>query len=129
MEETSIFLARVLGLIFVIVTGAVLVKYKKFVDFELQAAKSQLFIFTSGFIFVIVGVLLVVSHSVWTFDWRIVITLLGWALLAKGIGRILFPEAVMRMIEKKQTNRWFIAAEAVAFLIGLYFLYYGFVVY
>lgn len=129
MIETSIFLAKVIGLIFVAMTGAIIIRYKKSIAFELQAAKSPLFIFTSGFVFIIIGALLVVSHQVWVFDWRIVITLLGWAMLIKGILRILFPEAVVRMIEKKQTNSWFIAAEIIAFLLGIYLLYYGFIVY
>ena len=127
--ETSIFLARVIGLVNVISVTAVMIRYKESVVLEEEAMKSPLHIYLSGFVFLILGALLVVSHSVWVFDWRIVITVLGWLVLLKGMGRIFFPDAVKRMVEKKKENRKFILGEIAVFLIGLYLLYYGFIVY
>ena len=127
--ETSIFLARVIGLVSVISVTAVMIRYKESVVLEEEAMKSPLHIYLSGFVFLILGALLVVSHSVWVFDWRIVITVLGWLVLLKGMGRIFFPDAVKRMVEKKKENRKFILGEIAVFLIGLYLLYYGFIVY
>ena len=127
--ETSIFLARVIGLVSVISAVAVMIRYKESLVLEEEAMKSPLHIYLSGFVFLILGVLLVVSHSVWVFDWRIVITVIGWLVLLKGMGRIFFPNAVRRLVEKKKTNRKFIFGEVAVFLIGLYLLYYGFIVY
>ena len=127
--ETSIFLARVIGLVSVISIAAVMIRYKESAVLEEEAMKSPLHIYLSGFVFLILGALLVVSHSVWVFDWRIVITVLGWLVLLKGMGRIFFPDAVKRMVEKKKENRKFILGEIAVFLIGLYLLYYGFIVY
>ena len=127
--ETSIFLARVIGLVSVISTAAVMIRYKESLVLEEEAMKSPLYTYLSGFVFLILGVLLVVSHSVWVFDWRIVITVIGWLVLLKGMGRIFFPNAVRHLVEKKKANRKFIFGEIVLFLIGLYLLYYGFIVY
>jgi len=127
--ETSIFLAKVIGLVSVISTTAILVRYKESLAFEAEAVQSPLFVYTSGFLILILGVLLVVSHSVWTLDGRLVITLVGWLILLKGAGRIFFPNAVRRLIEKKRDNRKFILGEVVVLLVGLYLLYYGFIVY
>ena len=127
--ETSIFLAKVIGLISVISATAVMVRYKESLVFDEEAVKSPLLTFVSGFVFLILGVLIVVSHSVWTLDWRIIITVLGWLVFLKGIGRIFFPNAVKRMIEKKKDNRKFILAEVAVLLAGLYLLYYGFIAY
>jgi len=127
--EISIFLARVIGIVSIITTIAIFIRYKKSLQFEKEVAKNPASIYISGFVFLILGVLLTVSHSIWTLDWRVIITLLGWVILIKGIGRILFPEAVGRMIDKKQTNHWFIIGEILIFIIGLYLLYYGFIVY
>lgn len=59
-------------------------------------------------------------------DWRLVITIMGWLVLLKGAGRILFPWAVRRLIEKKRGDRRFLLGEVVVLLVGLYLLYYGF---
>lgn len=124
--ETSLFLAKVIGLVSVISTAAILIRYKEAVALEAEAAKSPLLIYFSGFAFLILGTLLVVSHSVWTFDWRLIITIMGWLVLLKGAGRIFFPTAVRRLIEQKRDDRRFLLGEVVVLLIGLYLLYYGF---
>jgi len=127
--ETSLFLAKVIGLVSVISATAVMFRYKESLAFDEEATKSPLFTYVSGFLILILGALLVVSHSVWVFDWRLVITILGWLVLFKGIGRIFFPRAVGRLIEKKKDHRSFILGEVVVLLLGLYLLYYGFIVY
>ena len=127
--ETSIFLAKVIGLISVISTTVVIIRYKESHVFEEEAVKSSSFMYISGFIILVLGVLIVVSHPVWVLDWRIIITIFGWLVLLKDIGRIFFPDAVKRIVEKKKENRKFILGEIAVFLIGLYLLYYGFIVY
>ena len=127
--ETSIFLAKVIGLVSVISTTAVLTRYKESLALEAEAMKNPAATYISGFAFLVLGVLLVVSHSVWTLDWRLVITIMGWLVLLKGIGRIFFPNAVMRLIAKKRDNRKFLMGEVVVLLVGLYLLYYGFIVF
>ena len=127
--ETSIFLARVIGLIGIISTLAIIFNYKKSLAFDAESIKNPLLSYLSGFLFLILGVLLVVSHSVWVFDWRLIITLLGWIILLKGVGRIFFPLAVRRLIEKKKNNRIFFLGEIVVLLLSLYLLYRGFFVY
>ncbi|MEK7138833.1 MAG: hypothetical protein AAB799_01495, partial [Patescibacteria group bacterium] len=108
---------------------AVMVRYKESLAFDEEAIKNPLFTYVSGFVFLILGVLLVVSHSVWTPDWRLVITILGWLVLLKGVGRIFFSNAVRRLIERKRNNRRFLLGEIVVFMVGPYLLYYGFFVY
>ena len=39
---------------------------------------------------------MVLVHNVWVADWRIVITLLAWLTLIKGIVRLNLPHAVPR---------------------------------
>ena len=127
--ETSIYLAKVIGLIATITAVSVIINYKKSLMFDVEAGKSPLFIYVSGFVFLILGALLVVSHQVWASDWRLAITVIGWALLFKGVLRVFFPDSVLRLIEKKIKNRSFILGEIALLLVGIYLLYYGFMVY
>jgi uncharacterized membrane protein len=73
------------------------------------------------------GILLTVSHQVWTRDWRVVITILGWLILVKGVMRILFPDTVKKLIKKKKNNRRYLLAEVVTFFISVYLIYKGFI--
>jgi len=68
---------------------------------EENAAKNPTTIYLSGFLFLMIGILLTVSHQVWAGDWRVVITIFGWLILVKGVMRIFFPDTVKKLIEKK----------------------------
>jgi len=125
--ETSIFLAKVIGLVIVISVTAILIRYKQFLAFGKEAVMDTTIIYLSGFTIIIIGVLVIVSHFVWTRDWRLVVTLLGWSILLKGLGRVIFPDAVARMIKRKSDSRWFIVGEIAVLAIGIYLLYHGFI--
>jgi hypothetical protein len=127
--EISIFLAKVIGFVSTISAVAVLVRYKKSLALDEEAARNPAVAYFGGFGILILGVLIIVSHSVWSADWRVVITIIGWLVLLKGIGRIFFPDSVGNMIAKKKDNRLFILGEFVVLLVGLYLLYYGFLAY
>lgn len=125
--EISIFLAKVIGLFGAISTLAIIANYKKYVEIENDAIKSPLIAYLSGFVILGIGVLLVVSHQVWSLDWRVIITLTGWLILMKGILRIFFPETVKKLIEKKRKDSRFLFAEVAVLLVSLYLLYQGFI--
>jgi len=124
--EHSIFLAKVIGLFGAISTLAIIVRYKTYLEIEADSAKNPIIIYLSGFIILIIGILLVVSHQVWSGDWRVVITIFGWLFLLKGIIRIFFPETAKKLFEKKRSDRRFIIAEVMFFLFSLYLIYKGF---
>lgn len=124
--ELSIFLAKVIGLVSTVSALAVIVRYKTSLALDEAAVRNPAVAYLGGFGILILGVLIVISHSVWTTDWRVLITIIGWLVLLKGIGRIFFPDSVGNMIAKKKDNRWFILGEFAVLLVGLYLLYYGF---
>jgi len=126
--ETSIFLAKVIGLFGAISTLAIMLRYKKHLEMEEHAAKSPTTIYLSGFFFLMLGILLTVSHQVWTMDWRVVITILGWLILVKGIVRILIPNFVRNLLKKKKSDNRFFLAEVIVFIISIYLIYQGFIV-
>jgi len=126
--ETSIFLAKVIGLFGAISTLAIIFRYKIHLEMEENAAKSPSMIHLSGFLFLMLGILLTVSHQVWTMDWRVVVTIFGWLILVKGVMRILFPDTVKNLIEKKKSDKRFLLAEVVIFITSIYLIYQGFIV-
>jgi hypothetical protein len=126
--EISIFLAKVIGLVCVISAAAVISRYRKNMAIEKDAVANLALAMLAGYAILILGVLIVVSHNVWVWDWRVVITIFGWLILLKGVGRLFFPDAVKNMIEKKQHDLRFMIGEFAVLAIGLYLLYYGFIV-
>ncbi|MEX1997298.1 MAG: hypothetical protein WEA04_01295 [Candidatus Andersenbacteria bacterium] len=124
--EDSIFLAKVIGLFGAISTLAILSRYQQSLAMEESAAKNLVVTYLSGFLILIGGILLVISHQVWTGDWRVIITIIGWLVLLKGVIRIFFPDIVKKLIEKKNSDHRFVLAEVATLLVSLYLVYKGF---
>ena len=122
--ELSVFLAKVLGLYLVIVAPAALLNRKHFPRLIKEFSDSLAIVVLSGLVALVLGLLLVVSHNVWTADWRVIITLLGWLTLIKGIVRFAFPDKVARLWTA--ASRWWATVLVAFFILGVYLTYKGF---
>ena len=123
--ELSIFLAKILGLYLVIVPLAVLVN-RKHLPRLVEEFSTNLGLNILASIFALVlGLLLVISHNVWTADWRVIITILGWLTLAKGVVRLFFLEQVQKL-SRISLKPWWAVVLVLFLLVGLYLSYVGF---
>ena len=123
--ELSLFLAKVLGLYLLIVCVALLVKRKMWLSMVEKLADSIPLMVVSGAFTLILGLALVVSHNVWTTDWRVIVTLLGWATIVKGMLRLFFPEKI-KPLAMKLAGNWLVIWVLLFFLVGAYLIYIGF---
>ncbi len=58
---------------------------------------SNVLIYLSGLLSMVVGLAIVNVHPSWTRDWRVVITVIGWLLLVGGMVRIVLPDIVLKL--------------------------------
>lgn len=123
--EVSIFLAKAWGLYLVITCLAFLVNRKTYQRLLNESQGLALF-YVSGIIALIIGILSVLSHNIWTTDARFWITLLGWLVLLKGLFRVSFPQAVLRMAERTWKQSWVIYPTILFLILGIYLVYWGF---
>ncbi len=84
-------------------------------------------VYMTGFITAIIGFLIVSFHNIWTKNWTVLITVLGWLALAKGISLIAFPEFVHTLSDRIFTDWGFKIFPYTALCLGLLFAYFGFV--
>jgi hypothetical protein len=111
--EATVFLARFLGSFYLIFGSLFIVTKQLGRTIEMTDDKS--FVISTGYITLLMGLATVVLHNVWVADWTVVITLLGWFTLIKGIIKVGFPEQIR---ERSQMFRNKQAASTV-FLMGL----------
>jgi hypothetical protein len=122
--ELSIFLARFLGLYLVLI-GFFSVLLKK--DFELVVKdffSSPGMMGMSGALTLMFGLAIVTGHPVYTYDWKLVITLLGYFFLFKGIS-LWFPTFAKKLASLVML-RGFYVVSIITLLVGLYLTYCGF---
>jgi hypothetical protein len=83
--------------------------------------------YVTGFITVIVGFLIVTYHNRWAKSWIVLITILGWLAMVKGICLIAFPQFVHTLSEQMLTDSGAQIFQYVAVCLGLLLAYFGFV--
>jgi len=82
------------------------------------------FVISTGYITFLMGLVTVILHNVWVWDWPLVITILGWSTLLKGIFKIGFPEMIHKQAQSFKKRQWLSAVFLL--ILGAWLLWMGF---
>ena len=123
----SIFLARLLGPALLTVGVSILLNQRYYRTMTQQLVASRPLMFIVALIGIVAGLAIVLVHNVWTADWRVIITLLGWINLLRGIASLLLPEATLDFAKGLMANKNMpMVAGVVMALIGATLGYFGY---
>ena len=81
---TSVFIARLAGPVFLALGLGLLVNPGCYREITGEVLRSKALILYAGLLALPAGLAIVLTHNVWVADWRVVITLLGWLMIASG---------------------------------------------
>jgi hypothetical protein len=95
--DTSVFLARLIGPVLLVIGLQVALRPDRMRRIGETFLASEALIFLSGILTLPTGLAIVIVHNVWEADWRVVITLFGWLAIIAGIARIWQPAALMSL--------------------------------
>ncbi len=122
----SVFLAQVIGFYLVITSLATLIRQSYFKKIVHDLLMIPPLIALSGTFCLIFGILIIVPHNLWVAKWPVIITLIGWIALLRGVFRLFFPEKFVKLSKKLMETKGFILISWVIFLIGIYLIWAGF---
>ena len=126
---TSLFLAKLLGLYFLIIAAGVLLNFKTYRKVMEDLLKNSAFCYLAGVFALFFGLLIILFHNVWTADWRVIVTLMGWLGLVKGVWLTVFPNSVAKVITAHLKNQSLLVVRLVIiFFLGLILTAYGYFV-
>ncbi len=125
--HTSIFLARLLGPLFLLPGIGVLINPRVFRALATEVVRSVTLIYLFGLVDFAGGLAIVLNHNVWAMSWRVLITLIGWVLLVRGAVRIAVPDTIMGYAPRYVGNKQiYPVIGAAAVILGLVLCYFGF---
>jgi uncharacterized membrane protein len=122
--DVSIFLAKLLGVYFLIIAFLWAFRREQFQALIKEIIGSRALLTFAGFISLLFGLALVIVHNHWEFDYRLIITLIGYLAVMKGILLISFPHQVQKLNENVIQNWYWYGI--IYPLIGAYLTYEGF---
>ena len=128
MDETTLFLTRVFGLYLAIVGLLLLIEKERIGTRITQILESPETRFFSAIITLMIGILLIVSHNVWEMSWVVLITILSWWVLIKGVLRLFVPGIDKRWTHGFLKTGVYYPMAVLMLLLGIFFLWKGFIV-
>jgi uncharacterized protein YjeT (DUF2065 family) len=125
--DISIFLAKLLGPMFLVMGAGMVIGPQGYRDMAREFLASRALIYIAGILAFLPGLAIVLTHNVWVFDWRVLITIFGWLGLLGGIFRLLFPDQVKAIGTTMLENAAWLRGGGVAVVVlGVVLSYFGF---
>ena len=124
---SSIFIARLLGPMFAAAGLAFLFRAQAFKGILREFIASPVLIYLAGFLGLLSGLALVLTHNVWALDWRLIITLIAWVAMARGLVTMFQPQWIAAAGSKLLEQPSYLTGAAVMNLVlGLVLVYFGY---
>ncbi|WP_072389669.1 hypothetical protein [Hyphomicrobium sp. CS1GBMeth3] len=109
------------GPIMMAVAAAMLINRRAIVGTIKDVSNNPGFIFFAGILTLLAGLAIVRTHNVWSTEWTVLVTVIGWLAIIGGIVRIVWPKQVASFSNKAMSTENAITAWAlVALLLGAF---------
>lgn len=128
MRPATIFLARLIGLLLVMLALAMALHQQTYIAIAAAIVQYQPLLFIVGLILLTCGLAMVLAHNVWSGGvLPIIITLIGWITLIRGLIILLTPpDALAFLFQKMHLESIFPVVLAITAALGGYLTYAGF---
>lgn len=97
MTDISIFLAQFWGWYMVIFCLLLVVRPKRMAQI-LSYLEDEKYLVLTSLLAILLGLFTVILHNIWEYNWKLIITILGWVSLTKGIIRFSFPQTSLKAL-------------------------------
>jgi hypothetical protein len=129
MSPRTIYLSRLMGLYYLIVTVAMAIRRDEIFEWVTEIIRSPAASFLAGLFGVAIGLAIVLAHNVWKGGaLAVVVTLIGWITLLKSLLFLyLTPQMEAEIFLKRlHYQQFFYFYVTVSLGIGVYLTYGGF---
>ncbi len=124
--QISIFLAKFLAIYFLIISLPLLLHTEAFRHRAQAYMKNEAAMLLGGIMTLLLGILLILIHSIWIYDWFVLITLLAWLTFIKGLIHVLCPEMAQHMMKRMNNLLAYRVSGVVCLLLAIFLGYHGF---
>jgi len=127
--ENAVMIAKIIWPVFAAVTIGMFVAPAMYEKANAEFLKSSIWMYVGWMMAMLIGVLMVGSYRAWNADWTVVVTLLGYLSLLKGILLLVFPQIASDLRSKfwtwKSASIGWAVVMAIITLILIYGVYFS----
>jgi len=121
--ELSILVAKIMAVVYITIGLGFLINSAYYKKALIDMMKDSGFMLLSGMMALVIGFLLVNSHNIWVKDWTVLVTIIGWISLVKGVLIFLAPKLFTGLV--KWMTQYMVVWGVLVLIFGLVFGYFG----
>ncbi|MBI2791001.1 MAG: hypothetical protein HYX61_03495 [Gammaproteobacteria bacterium] len=121
----TIFYAKLIGLYMLIMSVGMFINSKNFRILIVESATNTSLNMFAGVISLLFGLTIVLTHPLWQ-GWPMIITIIGYLAVLKGIVRVCFTNSVASMVHQFRSIKIYYFISVLCLLLGIILLYYGY---
>jgi len=122
--QLSQFLAQILGVVYVVVGLGIFLEKKHYQAVVNDFIKSPGLMYYDGVLVLLFGFLITSFHNFWGQNWQVIITVIGWLSLVKGVVMLVMPGYTIAMAKKWSKHIEWAASACLG--LGVVLSYFGF---
>ncbi len=126
MNETTLLIAQLAGPAFVAVGLGVLVNRAAYQKIYAAMETEMMAMYFVAVSLIVLGTAIVLRHNLWSTPAEIVISLLGWATLLKGLSLTIIPDMMIGLAKSLKIDKMLPLAGVGALVLGGYLVWIGF---
>ena len=116
---------QILGLAYLTIGLGIIINPVMYRKVFQDMTKSPSFIFLAGIIALLTGYLLISFNNTWVWGLPLIITIIGWLALIKGMMMLIYPNPLLKIAEK-MCRKALSAKGIIIFILGIIFASIGF---
>ena len=122
--ELSLYLGQLLSVVFVVVGLALLLRNGYYMNAYKAWIKHEGLMLFTAMVVLVAGVALVLVHNVWIAGWEVLITIVGWAMILKGVLLAFLPKEFGKLADSLMKQKWLLAFGGFVWVVGGAYLGY-----
>ncbi len=121
----TIFFLQFLGLLFLVIGCSIVLHSKQYARLVKDLEEFSLAYYLSALLPLMLGLAMVLVHNVWGTTEEILVSVVGWLTLTKGLLRLLVPQA-QRVIVRAFSSQYLSIAALLVMALGAWMTWLGF---
>jgi hypothetical protein len=128
MSQNTIYLAKLFGLFLLILGISMLIQRENAIFLWIALVHNAALVYVVSLVTIVAGLAVVLAHNVWSGGaLPIIVTLLGWITLIKGIFALLLPrDLAMDTFTAFAYDQYFYLYVLICLVLGVYLTVAGF---
>ena len=128
MNETTLFLSRLIGPIVLLLGVSFAIQHKFYIDLLNKLKENGAFLFLIAIVELTAGLAIVLNHNLWTSAPEIIISIMGYGMILEGTLVILGGKTWIKLAIRlfSRTTPLFVFSALVALALGGYLTWMGY---